>query len=161
MENRLEYSLTIRGGEGALTVIAGQHTQLLAVRVIVQADGARLVRHGRLVEPHHRYCVEGSARQPVPALPSLLAHALHDHEAHHDGEAEADDQRERQDQVRVDVERQVGVQDENVVVLELVVGEQQAAGQLTDEHTGYFDVGIVLGGHGLFEAGGEGNEMYL
>lgn len=147
------HTVHAQAGSQQLTVIAGQHAQLLAVGVVVQTDGARLVRHGRLVEPHHRYGFQGADGQPVPPLAALLAHTLHDHEAHHDDEAEADDHRERQDQMGVDVERQVGVQHENVVVVELVVGEQQAAGQLADEHAGYVDAVVVFGGHDFCRCG--------
>ena len=48
-------------------MVAGQDPQLLALLVVVQADGARVVgRVHRLVELGHRQRVEGALGQPVP-----------------------------------------------------------------------------------------------
>ena len=66
---------TYPGRPSNLTVVAGQDPQLLALLVVIQTDGARVVRVDRLVKLHHRQGVERPLRQPVPREATVVGPA--------------------------------------------------------------------------------------
>lgn len=130
-----------------LTMVAGQHAQLVAILVLVQTNDAHLVRHRQLAKLDSRDRLEGAARQPMAMHAASIAHTFDNHETDHNDEAQRDEYGEGQQQMGVDVERHVVVEHQEHFVRVLVLGAQRFAGPFGHKDAGNENVVAVLGRH--------------